>query len=161
MLLKTPVRLGDVVKDKITGLEGVVTGLVVYTNGTEQLGVQSEQLEQGKPVDIVWFEAPQVDIIQTQKLNSPQFHEPIPLGSCVKDKVSGLSGTIHSMSLWLHGCIRYSFLPTGLDKEGKPYELIATDEIYLSLAEGLGVTPLPKRGGPLDHKPTSATRGSL
>lgn len=44
------------------------------------------------------------------------------LGLRVKDRVTGLSGTVSSVNFDLYGCIQACINP-GLDKDGKPFDL--------------------------------------
>jgi hypothetical protein len=56
----------------------------------------------------------------------------LPLGSKVKDKVTGFIGTITCRSEYLAGCVRYSVEPP-VDKEGKLPETVAFDEERLEI----------------------------
>jgi len=69
------------------------------------------------------------------------------LGTRVKDRVSGLVGTIVGRTEWLYGCRRYSVQPDGV-KDGKPFESIGFDEDALApLTEGIPGT-VKQTGGP-------------
>ena len=50
------VKLGDKVKDAITGFEGVVTGRAEYLYGCVRCLVEPEGLHDGKPIDTQWFD---------------------------------------------------------------------------------------------------------
>lgn len=56
-------QLGDRVKDRVTGFKGIVVATTEWLNGCRRVGVQSEKLEEGKPGDPHWFDAPQCDVI--------------------------------------------------------------------------------------------------
>lgn len=87
--------------------------------------------------------------------------EPIGLGDRAKDPITGFSGIVTAVTVWLHGCIRITIEPEKLDKEGKPQEGRSFDQTQLVLIKKgvhtpmvLGVTPAPEpekrmsNGGP-------------
>lgn len=55
---------GDRVRDVITGLEGVVVGTTDYLYGCRRLVVQPPVDKDGKHVDPVWVDEPQVEVIK-------------------------------------------------------------------------------------------------
>jgi hypothetical protein len=57
------IKNGDVVKDKITGLQGVVVSTHDYMYGCRRFSVQPMQLHEGKPVEPSSFDEPQLDLI--------------------------------------------------------------------------------------------------
>jgi hypothetical protein len=75
------------------------------------------------------------------------------LGTKVKDRITGLVGTVVGRTEWLYGCRRYVVQPEGL-KDGKPIETIHYDEDAVEpLDKGIpgtvnntgGPQPEPKR----------------
>lgn len=58
------VELGDKVKDKVTGFEGIVIGQSQWLNKSSTSGVQSTTLENGVPVATQWFDDPRLEIIE-------------------------------------------------------------------------------------------------
>ena len=57
------INLGDAVRDEITGFTGVVAAKTEWLNGCVRFGVQSRNLVEGKPVEMQWFDEPQLKII--------------------------------------------------------------------------------------------------
>ncbi len=57
----TEVKLGDVAKDKITGLSGVVVGITHWLNGCTRATVQPQELKDGKPIEAQWFDVQQLE----------------------------------------------------------------------------------------------------
>ena len=47
---------GQVLKDKVSGFQGVVVGRTEYDTGCRHYGLQSQELHDGKPVDWEWFD---------------------------------------------------------------------------------------------------------
>ena len=60
--------IGKVVRDKVTGYQGIVTGRTTWLNGCARVIVQSQKLHEGKPVDSQWFDQPQVEIVDVKGL---------------------------------------------------------------------------------------------
>ena len=54
------IKLGDKVKDKITGFEGITVAKVIYLNGCISYEVQPQKLKDGKMLDTVWFDEQQL-----------------------------------------------------------------------------------------------------
>jgi hypothetical protein len=58
------VKVGDIVKDDITGFEGVAVGISEWLNQCRRICVQSQQLSSdGIPTEPQWFDEPQVKIV--------------------------------------------------------------------------------------------------
>jgi len=55
------VQLGDTVRDRITGFEGVVTGRVEYITGCNQLLV-SPRVKDGAKQDACWFDEQRCEV---------------------------------------------------------------------------------------------------
>jgi hypothetical protein len=57
------IKNGDKVRDKITGLEGVVVARHDYLHGCTRFSVQPVELKDGKPVECSSFDEPQLELI--------------------------------------------------------------------------------------------------
>lgn len=57
-------ELGSLVRDQITGFEGVVTARTTYLNGCERISVQSKTLNDGKVIPEECFDIQQLDIVE-------------------------------------------------------------------------------------------------
>lgn len=71
------VKLGDKVKDKLTGFEGIVMGRTEYLNGCVSIGILPIELKDGKPQDWVWIDEQRVDITSKADRGGPQPKAPI------------------------------------------------------------------------------------
>ena len=54
--------LGDVVRDRITGFEGVVVANTFWLNGCVRCTVQPQQLKDGKTIESECFDEQQLDL---------------------------------------------------------------------------------------------------
>ena len=67
------VKLGDWVKDEITGCEGVVMSHHIYLYGCERFSVQPPMDKDGNVPDLLTFDKPQLKVITEQyiKVEAP------------------------------------------------------------------------------------------
>lgn len=59
-----PIQLGDRVRDRMTGCEGIVIGITEWLYNCRRPIVQPIELKDGKPQDTLAFDEPQVDVIE-------------------------------------------------------------------------------------------------
>jgi len=58
-------QMGDMVREKLTGVEGRVVGLSFWETGCTHVGVKRLGVDKdGKPHDLLWFDEPMVDLIE-------------------------------------------------------------------------------------------------
>lgn len=73
----------------------------------------------------------------------------IRLGDEAKDSITGLTGVVVAITVWLNGCERVSIQPREL-KDGRPVEPSAFDVEQLEVVKASASVPLRKTGGPHD-----------
>lgn len=62
--MSEPINLGDRVRDKITGYEGVVIGITDWIFGCRRPIVQGEKLDnEGKVIETQSFDEPQLEVV--------------------------------------------------------------------------------------------------
>ncbi len=69
MLLLYRYNLGDTLKDKVTGFQGVCLGISFYATGCVHYGLQSQDLKDQKPLDWVWVDETTVELVETQTID--------------------------------------------------------------------------------------------
>lgn len=57
-------ELGDKVKDRITGMTGIVTTRSEHLFGCERYWVEPQELKDGKPVDGRWFDQDSMELVE-------------------------------------------------------------------------------------------------
>jgi hypothetical protein len=72
----------------------------------------------------------------------------IPLGARVRDRVTGVEGTVVCVAKWLYGCLRYTVQPRQL-KDGSPVTTTTFDEDALELLTGADEPDVKTGGGPV------------
>jgi heat shock protein HspQ len=61
-------ELGDVLRDKITGFEGVVVARTQWLSNCNVYSLQSQVLHEGKPQDRQAFDEPQLELVKPKVL---------------------------------------------------------------------------------------------
>lgn len=73
------VELGDVVQDNITGFKGVAVSVTQWIHGCRRIGIQPMEMHDGKPIEALSFDEPQLLIIQKDTTFSAK-RQPVPTG---------------------------------------------------------------------------------
>ena len=118
---RADVKLGQTVKEKITGFTGVVVCISHHMDGSVMVGVQPRKLEDsGKPAEPYEFDIERIAVVDTEDviLNSGGSKEVISLGAQYRDEVTGMVGTATSYCEFIGGCRRVTLCPK-VDKAGK------------------------------------------
>lgn len=63
-------NVGDRVKDRVTGFQGIVIGRSDYISGCDTYGVQPERLKDGIPQDTKWFDDPRLILVEAGVLKA-------------------------------------------------------------------------------------------
>lgn len=59
--------LGKKVQDRITGFKGIAVARVEYLNDRTSIGVQSQELKDGKPIDTEYFDEGRIEMLMTDE----------------------------------------------------------------------------------------------
>lgn len=62
------VKLGDRVKDSITGFEGIAWSWVRFLTGCDRIGVLPTTMEKGKLCEMEYFDLPRIEVIKKQEV---------------------------------------------------------------------------------------------
>ena len=68
------IKMGEKVKDRFTGFQGIVRARTEYLHGCVSVAVLDEKLnkETGKPAEWVWFDEQRIDNLSQAKSGGPQ-----------------------------------------------------------------------------------------
>lgn len=66
-LTRKKVKLGDRIRDRITGFEGVAVSRTEWMNGCVRFAIQPTELKDGKPIGAEWFDEGQVELVVPEK----------------------------------------------------------------------------------------------
>jgi len=64
---KPDISFMDLVEDTVTGFKGKVVGIAKFLTGCFRIGVQSEAMKDGSPVNWQWFPDPQIKVLQKKE----------------------------------------------------------------------------------------------
>lgn len=69
-----PPALGDLVKDNITGLEGIAIATTEWLHGCVRITIQPREVKEGKTADPITVDEPQVVVLQRSVVpNNPHW----------------------------------------------------------------------------------------
>jgi hypothetical protein len=79
-MARKKIKLGDRVRDEITGFTGIAIGITEFQHGCTRVGVKSQELHEGKPINAEWFDEPQLKVIKKEvvKRGSRRTGGPMP-----------------------------------------------------------------------------------
>lgn len=121
--IEGPVRFGDLVKDKITGFEGVVTNYTDFFYGCRRIGVQPRELKKddGGIAKSWGFDEPQVDILERDIIEPKPItiDEPLEMGDEVEDPVTKFKGIVIAIASFAFGPRRVAVQPQHIKKDGQ------------------------------------------
>lgn len=60
------IELGSTARDTITGFEGIVVGRTEWLEGIARVGIQPQELHDGKVIETDWFFEGQVEVIDAK-----------------------------------------------------------------------------------------------
>jgi hypothetical protein len=68
VIQNTKFNFGDEVKSKVTGYRGVVTATTHFMNGCVQYAVRSQKLKDHQPLDSVWIDVQELELVKACKV---------------------------------------------------------------------------------------------
>lgn len=115
------ISLGMEVREKVTGLTGIVVVLMHSIDGSIAAGVQPRHTTEGRPAETFDFDLERLEIVN-DAVGAPNTGDVssrigIVLGEKYKDKVSGFVGIAVEQLEWLGGCSHVVLMPP-VDKKG-------------------------------------------
>lgn len=142
-------NLGDTLRDKMTGFEGVAVARHVFMSGTIQYGVLSRKRnEKGEDVQILvdWQFLELVD--PGTPTEPPDGLPEFIIGDQVADTVTDFAGMVTSRSEFINGCVQYGVQPRALAKDGDIVKPRLLDCQRLVLRGHGALLPASPGGGP-------------
>ena len=150
-------KLGDLVKDKISGYEGVAIAHITYMHNSDRWGLRSRELHEGKPVESVFFDEVQLEVTQEDFMEVVPCEEPLfNFGDEIKDTLTDFKGTVTAIAFWTTGCIRIGVQAKPLH-DGAPVDEIFAPQGQLKLVKAAKiikvkkVKEVKKPGGPMKN----------
>jgi hypothetical protein len=127
------IELGDLVKDSITGYEGIVVSYARYLYTCDRCIIQNTELDgNGKPRELEGFDLPQLQLVKKSVQDVIPLEEIIvQFNDYVKDKLSDFEGTVFALTSWINGCVRVGIVSSKLKKQEK----CPSDDIWLPMKQ--------------------------
>ena len=113
-------KLGQIVHDIITGMDGSLTHMMVYIGGNIEYVFQPRSLNSttNLPSKKMWMPKERLQRGEEIEIDIP-FHI---LGTEVEDEVTGFKGKIVHLVYHLDNCLHVDVKPSGLNSQGEPHD---------------------------------------
>ncbi len=142
-------QLGAIMRDTVTGFEGVVVNITTWLNGCVRYGLKPRELRDGVPIATQHFDVEQLEPVRGKRPSVGKVGKikPAKLGSKMRDTITGYEGTVVATLVYINGT-RTAALQAGELKDGKPH-----DNQWFDVERLEPVAPAPVRktrpsGGP-------------
>jgi hypothetical protein len=147
-------NLGDILRDKITGFEGMTVARHTFMSGTIQYQLAPQTLDdKGQPTGNALFDWQTLDRVSEGATIEPLALMPsFDFGDQVEDSVTDFKGTITSKSEYINGCVKYGVQPRGLDRNDDIVKPRLVDAQAL-LLKAKGVPPKTAAAGGPEYMP--------
>lgn len=155
---KTAVQPGDLVRDLVTGFEGICISRNLWLHGCDRISIQPNKLGTDKqPIKEQTFDEARIEIVKKAKVKatfpSDATVQGFPLGAEAKDSMTGFSGIISGLVFQISGELHVIIEPEKLDKEGKPRDIEAFHSSRIEVTKPKAIpqttaTTTEKKGGP-------------
>ena len=151
------IKLGTVVKDRVTGLIGVAENRAEFMYGCDRYLVQAKAGKDNKIPDAVMIDEPQLEVVEGEASVMEPLPEPprlIEMGQQVTDPIIERKGTVTGRAVYLNGCSRVFIKPKYVEgtkvKGWWAYEEQVVGKKTLTGKDKIPVAPSANRrtGGP-------------
>lgn len=113
------IKLGQEVKDLVTGYKGIATAKAIYLSGSAHVTIQAPMQKDGTVPDSLQVDEPQVVVLKEKPILDVKFGEPVfEMKQQVKDPLTGFTGHVTGRAWFLNGCMRVHVMPA-VTKENK------------------------------------------
>lgn len=150
MIKVEDLRLGQRVRDAVTGIEGIITCRCDTISGYSQFGVQGPAKD-GTPSDVHAIDWQAFEILSDELVGNvipPENHD-FGLGDVVMSIDTGAKGTIVRLWTYINGCV-HAALTLPLNSKGEPQDTLSVPVNRLELFQERKekVKPRPTAGPP-------------
>lgn len=157
---------GDLVKDLLSGMEGVIISVTKWQHGCDRVQIQQRGLTEGGELHKAEvFDVQRVALVEKSVVPQGPLDlilTAMPLGSKARDTVTGFAGIIAAQIIGLSGQVDLLLEPDALDKDGQPKKAQAFEGSRCALVvkqEVLVDPAAPKKtGGPMRGEEISVRR---
>lgn len=86
--MKHKIKLGDLVQDKLTGLQGIAVSLSDFLHGCRRINIQPQEHKDSKPAEWVSFDEPQLKLVKPEVAKRKSNHTGGPKVSALRERRS-------------------------------------------------------------------------
>ncbi len=119
MTIKGTVKPGDLVRCKVTKIEGIVVVRHDYLYGVSRIGIQPEGSHEGKMHETLHVDLPQAELLEKKTVSRDGMiaKSKIRLGDKCRDIISGFEGICTGTAEWLYACTKVMLTPQKIEKK--------------------------------------------
>lgn len=146
--MKDIIKLGEMVKDSVTGLKGMATHMMIQIGLGRHYCFQPRGInpEDGQPVPRLWVPDGR---LQGKEVPCPDLPVSV-LGTEVEDEASGFCGKAVSLTLHISGCVHVEVQP--VDTIKKTGALINSADFDIRRLKGEAIPKITDQERDLDQK---------
>lgn len=108
------IKLGNTVRDVISGFSGIAIQKTEYLNGNVQYSLQPKGKEDGVFLDAMSIDYHTLDVVDdgvADRASVPVETDHILLGQLVKDRASDFTGIATMKATYINGCVSFGVVP--------------------------------------------------
>jgi len=108
------IKLGNVVRDIVSGFTGTIIQKLEFLNGNVQFGIQPKAEKGDAYPDAMSIDWHTLEVVEDGIADrvTPAVEVAILLGQKVKDKASGFTGIATHKATYINGCVSFGVMPT-------------------------------------------------
>lgn len=143
-------NLGDTLRNKANGFEGVAQGRHSFMSGTIQFTLLPSKLDdKGRPMEPASFDQQDLEVTVIGPGEAPSIMPAFAFGDQVADTVTEFQGVVVSKHEWVNGCVNYGVQPQTLNRDGDMLKARMLNCRAMILTGRISdPKPIPSAGGP-------------
>lgn len=148
-------KIGDRVKDIITGYEGIILVYCKYSHNEDTVGLQKTSLNHSSlPDDFQWFDVTRLEMVEKGAF-SDKAVEPEKISfsflDIIKDPfIEKIKGPITGIYTYFTGCVRYEVTVGTLNEKNDPIRYFIPSKLAILVKESKEKVT-KNTGGPMSH----------
>lgn len=155
MAQQQQILLGQTIRDKISGYEGIATTRSEYQFGCPRVGIQPPKKPDGSLQEEIGFDEPQLEVVDAKRIivTEPPAQR-FAFGQLCTCSVTNYEGVLVGRAVYLNGCARVALQPKlvkGKELQNAMWfneQQVEAKGKLIPLPKAPAATAKPKPGGP-------------
>jgi len=157
------IKLGSKVEDLVSGFQGIVTTMIECSNGNVRCAVTPRTTDPSVKAEGVTFDLKQLRKMRGGLENTaqPQAKHAAKMWDKVKDRVTGDSGTVVAIHIYLNGCIHYECERSDFKREKHESTYFVVEAHRVDVTGAMDAPKSKPTGGPVRRGPVMSPSGRV